>query len=140
MRKAFPAYRCFLRYSSLWPFRYCLWVNAVQARHHRSGIYQESHCKALATSTATAIWMSWPRVRVDARRTLWYQYPDWSRYKIASGAFTTDMAVGDIDGDGDLDVIIPQEVGTGNLYKIQWFENRSEREWNPRAKMDGSNT
>ena len=41
----------------------------------------------------------------------WYQYPDWSKHRIAEGSFTTDMAVADIDGDGHLDVIIPNDAG-----------------------------
>jgi hypothetical protein len=41
----------------------------------------------------------------------WYRYPDWSKHKIADGAFTTDMAVADLDGDGHLDVIIPNDEG-----------------------------
>ena len=48
----------------------------------------------------------------------WYAYPNWTKHRIAGGSFTTDMQVGDVDKDGDLDVIIPP-VGTG----LVWFEN-----------------
>jgi FG-GAP-like repeat len=48
----------------------------------------------------------------------WYAYPNWTKHRIAGGSFTTDMQVGDVDKDGDLDVIIPR-VGTG----LVWFEN-----------------
>ncbi len=41
----------------------------------------------------------------------WYRYPDWTKFKIADGSFTTDMAVADIDGDGSLDVVIPNDRG-----------------------------
>jgi len=38
----------------------------------------------------------------------WYKYPSWTRYSIHSGSFSTSMQVADIDGDGDLDAIIPK--------------------------------
>jgi len=41
----------------------------------------------------------------------WYAAPDWQRHQIARGAFTTDMAVGDLDHDGHLDVVIPNAEG-----------------------------
>ena len=41
----------------------------------------------------------------------WYRHPDWTKHKIADGAFTTDMTVGDVDGDGYTDVIIPNDSG-----------------------------
>jgi hypothetical protein len=48
----------------------------------------------------------------------WYEYPTWSKHTIrASGSWTTDMQVGDIDGDDDLDVVIPNGSG------LQWYEN-----------------
>jgi hypothetical protein len=48
----------------------------------------------------------------------WYRYPDWTpSHKIADGSFTTDMAVGDVDGDGLLDVVIPCGAG------LMWYRN-----------------
>ena len=48
----------------------------------------------------------------------WYEYPAWSKHPIrASGSWTTDMQVGDVDNDGDLDVVIPNGSG------LQWYEN-----------------
>jgi hypothetical protein len=41
----------------------------------------------------------------------WYRYPDWSKHQIAEGTFTTDMAVADVNGDGCLDVVIPNDEG-----------------------------
>ena len=48
----------------------------------------------------------------------WYKWPEWSSHRIDNGHFSTDMQVGDIDNDGDLDVIIPKR-GSG----LSWYEN-----------------
>ena len=54
----------------------------------------------------------------------WYVYPNWTKHRIDSGDFTTDMQVGDVDKDGDWDVIIPKtDIG------LVWYEN-------PRPKGD----
>jgi hypothetical protein len=38
----------------------------------------------------------------------WYQYPTWAKHAIRStGGWEDDMQTGDVDADGDLDVIIP---------------------------------
>lgn len=48
----------------------------------------------------------------------WYAYPNWTKHRIDLGSFSTDMQAGDIDRDGDLDVIIPKRtVG------LLWYEN-----------------
>jgi hypothetical protein len=53
-----------------------------------------------------------------AQGLVWYRYPNWTKHRIADGSFSTDMQVGDVDHDGDLDVIIPR-IDTG----LVWYEN-----------------
>jgi len=54
----------------------------------------------------------------SASNLVWYQWPNWTKRAIAQGNFTTDGKCGDVDGDGDTDVIMC-DYGNG----IYWFEN-----------------
>ncbi len=46
---------------------------------------------------------------------VWYCYPDWKKFPIVDGGYNTvDAEAGDIDNDGDLDIVI------GGLF---WYEN-----------------
>ena len=58
----------------------------------------------------------------------WYESPNWTKHRIDGGDFTTDVQAADIDGDGDLDIIIPKII-TGVVGQIVWYEN-------PRPKGD----
>ncbi len=59
----------------------------------------------------------------------WYTNPTWTRNTIVpdlpfTDGFSTDMQVGDVDGDGDLDIVIPRASTGGNLGSfVRWFEN-----------------
>ncbi len=51
---------------------------------------------------------------------VWYHWPDWKKTVIAKATiqFSTDMQVGDVNGDGALDIIVPD--GPNGIF---WFEN-----------------
>ena len=52
---------------------------------------------------------------------VWYRYPDWTRHVVArSGRWSCDARLVDMDGDGDLDILLP-EWYTQN--RLEWYEN-----------------
>jgi hypothetical protein len=53
---------------------------------------------------------------------VWYHNPDWKRYSIGSGDFTTDGEIADLDGDGDRDVVI----SSISRDAIEWWENKGK--------------
>ena len=59
---------------------------------------------------------------IAGHKMYWYASPNWTKTLIANcnKEFTTDGELGDVDDDGDLDVIVPDGPETDNLL---WFEN-----------------
>lgn len=59
---------------------------------------------------------------VGGAKLVWYRSPAWTPtiIAVATVEFTTDMEAADLDGDGDIDIVVPD--GTAGVY---WFENQN---------------
>ena len=52
---------------------------------------------------------------------VWYQYPNWTKHEIApSGKWSCYARLVDMDGDGDLDLLISEWYGEN---RMEWYEN-----------------
>ena len=62
-----------------------------------------------------------PDIVFGGNQLMWYRYPGWGKTVVAKAEqeFSTDMRLADIDGDGDLDIIVPD----GKTGRLCWFEN-----------------
>lgn len=50
----------------------------------------------------------------------WYEYPTWTKHPIdPNGTFADDMQLVDVDGDGDLDIVVPED----GAKEVRWYEN-----------------
>ncbi len=77
----------------------------------------DPHCKALGDIDGDGL-LDALAASSSGGGLFWYEYPGWTEHPIrASGSWTTDMQVADIDNDGDLDVVIPDSNG------LEWYEN-----------------
>ena len=54
----------------------------------------------------------------------WYEYPKWAKHTIdADGTFADDMQLVDVDGDKDVDIVVPQDGSK----QVRWYENPAPR-------------
>ncbi len=50
----------------------------------------------------------------------WYEYSGWAKHVIdATGGFSDDLQVVDVDKDGDLDIVVPEDGSK----EVRWYEN-----------------
>lgn len=58
---------------------------------------------------------------------VWYRYPDWKATTIHSGRgyFGDEIALADMDRDGDMDVVAPDGVANNKELAVFWYENLS---------------
>lgn len=53
---------------------------------------------------------------------VWYAYPDWTKYAVGDGDYTTDGETADLDRDGDIDIVI----SSISRNEIVWWENAGD--------------
>jgi len=72
----------------------------------------------------------------ESEGAFWYRNPDWTRFPIGPGDFTTDGRLTDVNGDGQLDFVV-SNVGE---QRVEWWENpgdpASADEWIPHTIGD----
>jgi len=77
---------------------------------------KDPHCKAVGDINGDG-YGEFFAASASGEGLFWYSYLDREKHRIADGAFTTDMALGDIDNDGYADVVIPNDDG------LMWYRN-----------------
>jgi hypothetical protein len=66
-----------------------------------------------------------PDIAVGSQNSIgavWYQNPNWKRYIISDGEFTTDGEIADLDSDGDNDIVLSDYEKDA----IAWWENKGQ--------------
>lgn len=85
----------------------------------------QAHCKAVGDINGDGFSdvLAAGAFGVGGEGFYWYEYPDWTKHTIVppGTGFTTDMQVGDVDNDGDIDAVIPKGFTKGS--SVWWYEN-----------------
>ncbi|MEM7204042.1 MAG: VCBS repeat-containing protein [Planctomycetota bacterium] len=81
---------------------------------------RDPHCKALGDIDGDGLLDALAASSSGEDGLYWYDYAQgWAKHRIATGNFTTDMQAADLDGDGDVDVVIPSST----FGELRWYEN-----------------